>query len=144
MSLVTSNRSVWVKIARLQLNYLNSSQWEISLSGRLIHLWCFFDSFEILLPNPSTKPLTTAEMTSVQSQRSNCEKACEKNSCFLIGCWSHLFYHAWSLVTRGYRSLQPPCRLSGAETLSKQRAAWWWKPSQTAAGAPQLSSFSCF
>lgn len=63
MSLVTSNRSVWVKIARLQLNYLNSSQWEISLSGRLIRLWCFFDSFEILLPNPSTKPLTTAETT---------------------------------------------------------------------------------
>lgn len=62
MSLVTSNRSVWVKIARLQLNYLNS-QWEISLSGRLIRLWCFFDSFEILLPNPSTKPLTTAETT---------------------------------------------------------------------------------
>lgn len=63
MSLVTSYSSVWVKIARLQLSCLNSSQWEISLRGRLIHLWCFFDSFEIFLPNPSTKPLTTAETT---------------------------------------------------------------------------------
>lgn len=146
MSLVTSNSSVWVKIARLQLNCLNSSQWrsltEWQVNTFMMFLWFFWD-FSPKSFHKATNHCRDDMMGWHQYRaKGQTEKACEKNYCFLIGCWSHLFYHAWSLVTRGYCSLQPPCRLSGAETLSKQRAAWWWKPSQTAAGAPQRSSFS--